>query len=424
MTMRLYAGAALLVALVAAHAHAQESAQSDMGALELADTVSIPTARGGDLNAFIEIAVGTVRQRYGLPQENTERASLDLKLDKTLSPGWRLLISDRLDIYSDNQPGSSSTVNTLREAYASWQASDSWILDFGRINVRNGVAIGYNPTDFFRTGALRSVSSIDPASLKKNRLGSVMLRGQTLWDSGSLTALFSPKLESQPNDASFNVDLGATNNANRWLLSLGTRLAENFNPQWMLFGEDHGDPQLGVNLTGLLNDATVAYAEWSGGRNRSLRSQALGTQEDEAFRSRLAAGLTYTTDNKMSYTLEYLYNGSAMSAGEWDALRKGSPLAYLQYRTVAQDIQDLVTKEALFFYGTWHDAMIYQLDLTTMVRYNVADRSKMSWLEARYHWDHADFAVQWQLNSGRALSEFGALPQRRILRVVGAYYFH
>ena len=46
----------------------------------------------------------------------------------------------------------------------------------GRINVRNGAALGYNPTDFFRSGALRSVVSIDPNSLRENRLGTVMLR--------------------------------------------------------------------------------------------------------------------------------------------------------------------------------------------------------------------------------------------------------
>ena len=52
------------------------------------------------------------------------------------------------------------------------------LIDLGRINVRNGVALGYNPTDYFRAGAVRAAVSVSPASLKENRQGSVMLRGQ------------------------------------------------------------------------------------------------------------------------------------------------------------------------------------------------------------------------------------------------------
>jgi hypothetical protein len=421
MTKSLYAGTALFLGLITSTAQAQEA---DLDALQLADTVTVSPERAGDLTAFVETALGSTRQRYDAPDLNSRRLSFDVQYDKTLSKAWRVVLSDRLDTNGGNQSGQMSTVNTLREAYASWQPSEDHILDVGRINMRNGVAIGYNPTDYFRAGALRSVSSIDPASLKRNRLGSVMLRGQTLWDSGSLTALVSPKLESQPNDAPFNADLGATNHANRWLLSLGIRISDGFNPQWILFGEDHREPQMGINATRLLNDATVAYAEWSGGRSQSLRAETFEGTDDKAFRSHLATGLTYTTENKMSYTLEYEYSGIGMSSSDWDALRKGSPLTYLRYRTSAQSLQEPVTKEALFFYSTWQDALINHLDLTAMMRYNAVDHSKMLWLEARHHWDHADFALQWQINSGGTLSEFGALQQRRAIQFVGTYYFH
>ena len=420
MTMRGCLGTALLLTLAAAHAVAEES---ELDALQLADGFSSSTERTRDLSSFFEFAAGTVRQPNGQPDKEIGRVSFDLRYDKSLPNNWRVVLSNRLDAGSDKQGRSGPAINMLREAYASWQASENHMLDFGRINARNGVATGYNPTDYFRAGALRSVSSIDPASLKKNRLGSVMLRGQTLWDGGSMTALYSPKLESQPNGAPFHPDLGATNATHRWLLSLGTRLSENLSPQWMLFGESHQAPQVGINLTHLLNDATVLHAEWSGGRSTSLRSQALDSRSDEAFRNRLSAGLTYTTESKLSYTLEYQYNGAGMRASEWDAFRSGSPLDYRRYRNWVQHAQELVTREALFFYGTWRDAMVNSLDLTAMVRYNVADHSRMAWLEARYHWDKADLAVQWQINSGSALSEFGASPQRRAIQIVAAYYF-
>jgi hypothetical protein len=406
---------------MAAKAQAQES---DVRALALADSAPTATKRAGDLASFLEVAGGTVQQRMGIPDTNTRRASLDLQFDKKLKPGFRLLISDRLDMNSTSEPGSTSTVNTLREAYVSWQASNTWIFDLGRINSRNGVALGYNPTDYFRTGALRSVGSVDPASLKRNRQGSGMLRAQTLWDNGSLMALFSPKLSSQRSDAPFDVNLGATNHVNRWLVSLSTRISDGFNPQWLIFGEDQKDPQMGMNLTGLVNDATVAYAEWSGGRSRSLAAQASGILNDEVFRSRVAAGLTYTASNRASFTLEYQYNGAGLPADKWDALRKGSPQAYSRYRIYVQDIQDLVTKKSLFLYSTWPDALMHQLDLSAMIRFNLVDNSRMSWVEARHHWGHSYLAVQWQLNGGSRLSEFGGLPQRRSIQVLGSYYFH
>lgn len=395
----------------------------DADALSIADKLPESREHASDWQISTEAALGTINQRYGLPDLHTQRWSGDLQYDKTISPGWRVLMSDRIDITSQDRFSHHDTVNTLREAYVSWQQSDSQIADLGRINARNGVAIGYNPTDYFRTGALRSITSIDPAVLKKNRLGSVMLRGQKLWESGSLTALYSPKLESQPNNAPFNIDLGATNHTNRWLLSTTQKLSGNFSPQWLIYGEEHRAPQIGVNLTGVVNDATVAFIEWSGGRSRSLRSQSLNTADDSAFRSRVATGLTYTTENKISLTLEYDYNGAGLDQRGWNNLRSGSPLAYLQYRTLAQNVQDPVTRQSIFFYSTWQDALINHLDLTAMLRFDEADHSRLSWLEGRYHWDHADLALQWQLNSGNAGSEFGALYQQRIVQVVGTYFF-
>ncbi|KMQ80099.1 hypothetical protein BPMI_00798 [Candidatus Burkholderia pumila] len=76
----------------------------------------------------------------------------------------------------------------------SWQASPSALVDAGRINLCEGVASGFNPTNFFKADAIRSIVSIDPANLRDNRLGSVMLRSQVLWDDGSLSALVSPRL--------------------------------------------------------------------------------------------------------------------------------------------------------------------------------------------------------------------------------------
>jgi hypothetical protein len=416
LSLLLASGAALADASIGASA-------SDADALLLADTTQATAARASDWRVFAESALGQATQRAGGAPVAGRRLSFDLAYDGTLAPGWRAVLADRLDLNWQRRFDNETSVNTLKEAYLSWQVNPDQLLDLGRINTRYGVATGYNPTDFFRGGAVRSVVSADPDSLRRNRLGSVMLRSQSLWAGGGLTALASPKLADAPSDAPFSADLGATNNRNRWLLSGSQQLGTGFSPQWSLYGEQHASSQFGLNLTALLNDATVAYVEWSGGRSRSLRSLALNGSDDSAFRSRLATGATYTTASKLSWTLEYEYNGAGLDKAEWGVLRRGALPAYLQYRNFAGNLQELPTRQAVFVRAGWQDAIVARLDLTALARLNIADHSRMTWLEARYHWDRADLALQWQLNTGAATSEFGALPQRRMAQAVLTYFF-
>ena len=296
------------------------------------------------------------------------------------------------------------------EAYLSWQAQPDRIADLGRINARNGVAFGYNPTDYFRAGALRSVVSLDPASLRENRLGSAMLRGQALWNGGSLTALYSPRLADQPSDSVFSPDLGATNQRARWQLGLSEKLSDALSPQWLLSGGAGQSPQLGLNLSALANAATVAYFEWSGGRAASLAAQALMRPDDAVFRSRMSSGLTYTTPGNISVTAEYEYNGAALKHADLNALRLGPPAAYGLYRGLVANLQDSATRHNVFLYAVWQDALVKHLDLTAMVRYDVQDYSRLQWLEARYHWTRVDIALQTQLNTGHSGSNYGACP--------------
>ncbi|MFZ6750207.1 hypothetical protein [Undibacterium sp. Ren11W] len=409
-------------------------APDDLDALTLADSAADKApAAVSDWHSFIEGALGQSQPRQGKHNSN-RRISLDLQFEQRFAPGWRAVFSDRLDLNRQQQQAHESLandVNTVREAYLSWQPQPQQLADLGRINVPYGVASGYNPTDFFRGNAVRSVVSVDPASLKKNRMGSVMLRGQHLWDSGSVTALYSPQLAQQPNSGSFNPDLGATNSQDRWLIALSQKLPDgivgDITPQWIIHGAAQAAPQIGMNLTTLLNDATVAYLEYSGGRSRSMLSQALHGKDDSAFRNRLASGLTYTTASKLSLTLEYEYNGSALNDQGWSALRNGikhgAALPYLQYRQWQQNQQELATREEVFLYASWPDAMLQHLDLSAMQKLNLADHSRLSWLEARYHLEHVDLALQWQRNSGELSSTYGAALQKYSWQALLRYYF-
>jgi len=427
--------ATLLISIATPIVQAAESDDDD-AALSLADKTEDKAEKSADWHVYVEGALReSSRQGAGLALHG-QRLSLDARYDATIAPSLRAVFADRIDMFRSDAsvPGASGnqSVSTLKEAYLSWQAAPDRIADLGRINVRNGVGVGYNPTDFFRAGAVRSVVSLDPSSLRENRLGSAMLRGQALWEGGSVTGIFSPKLASQPSGAPFSPDWGATNNRDRWQMALGQKVTENLSPQWLLSGGAGLPTQLGFNLSALVNDATVVYVEWSGGRSPSLLTQAavnpftlpaaLRRGDDSAFRSRLASGLTYTTTSNITFTAEYEYNGAGLAQSDWNALAR-SPLAYAAYRAYAATLQDPPTRQALFLYALWQDVGIRHLDLTAFMRYDVEDHSRLQWLEARYHWPKVDLALQAQLNSGTPFSNYGALPERRAWQTVLRYYF-
>jgi opacity protein-like surface antigen len=413
--------AALLAVLLMAAAPAL-AADEDAAALDLADRAVATAPPVSAWSVFSEAAWSESTLRAG-GRNRAWRLSIDLRYDQAFAERWRVVFADRLDMRWQDDSSGHADINTLKEAYLSWRARPDRIADLGRINVRNGVAYGYNPTDYFRAGAVRSIVSIDPSSLRENRLGSVMLRGQALWAAGSFTALVSPKLADQPSDAAFNADLGATNRRTRWLLAASHKLSDAFNPQVLLYGGEGESAQLGLNLTALLNDATVAHVEWSGGRAPSLLSQALRLPDDAAFRSRLATGLSYTTASKLSLTLEYQYNGAGLDEAAWDALRSGPPQAYGAYRNFVADLQDPPTRRRIFLRAFWQDALLNHLDLTGMTYYDAVDASRQLWVEARYHWTRVDVALQWQRNSGQPGSDYGALPERRVWQALARVYF-
>ena len=393
---------ALLLLAVWGHALA-----SDLDALALADQTVSERVQTRDLAWFVEGALAQPWMQDGTTGDATQRLSLDMRLDKTLAANWRVVLADRLDASWQRWQGAADKINTLKEAYLSWQPDNALALDAGRINTRYGVATGYNPTDFFRDGALRSVVSVAPASLRENRQGSVMLRGQALWQGGALTAIWSPRLGEQPSQDAFSPDLGASNPQDRYLLALSQQGPGSLASQLLLFGEGADEPQLGLNLSGLFNDATVFYAELALAKERVAR---------------LATGFTFTSDSKLSLTLEYQYDGGAKDAADWQALQQGSPAAYWQYRKEVQTRQALATRQAAMLFASWPD-LVPSTEFSAMWRHDLIDSSNMGWFEARYHFKTMDLALQWQINQGNALTVYGALPERQSAVLLAKYFF-
>jgi hypothetical protein len=403
--------------------HAADEPPDDAGALELADRTPEAAASTSPWRVYGEAAAGRTWLRAGSDTVDGVRGSLDLRYDGRPAQGLRAVLSNRLDWLRDDGVERERKVNALREAYVSWQARPDLNADIGRINLRQGSAWGYNPTDFFRDGALRSVVSPDPAMLRENRLGTVAAQVQKVWSDTSLSFAVSPKLASTPSDDPFSLDLGSTNNRHRWLLSASHRLGKTLNPQWLLHGGQSTPTQLGLNLSTLLNDATVGFIEFSTGKRRTLVDETLQRPGEKSWQQRVAAGATYTTAFNLSFTAEFDYNSAGMNRAEWDALLAGPAVDTARVLQTALRMQDLPVRRSAFFYATWRDALVPRLDLSGFVRVDLLKHSREHWLETRYHWGRADVALQWHLNSGDPDSLFGLTPRRRDVEVSLRYYF-
>ena len=397
----------------------------DLDALSLADKApdapEAPAARPWRL--FVEGAAGRGRLRGsgGDNDFSLYRGSIDFRYDNIIAPQWRVVLSDRFDAVDSDGVPPGDNVNTLREAYVSWSRSEHQMLDFGRVNVRNGAALGFNPTDWFKANALRSIVDPDPAVLRENRQGTVVLQAQQLWSEASLTATVSPKLVRTPeiSTSTFAFNAGATNPSNRFLLAGSWKLGERFTPQLLAFGGNDDPAQLGVNLSGLLGDAVVAFAEFTAGRGKPLVAQALNQPAANDDQQRAALGLTYTTGLNLSLTAEADYSSAAPRGDRWHQMPL---LVQQQTLATAQALQDLPTRNQWFVYANWKDLFVPRFELSGFLRQDMDSASRALWLEGRYAWQRAEVALQWQQFAGAPGTVYYAVPQQQTVQLILRWY--
>lgn len=413
----------ITVALIQAMPALSADAEAEVDALNLESAPEVAPEAARNTKLFFEGAIGNASQRYLPNSRDIGHASIDFSHSARLGPGWQAVISNRLDHIYPADPGVDATVNSLREAYLSWQSDGgNTIVELGRINLRYGPGYGYNPTDFLRDGSLRTLTTANPFALRENRLGAGMLRVQRLWSGGALSVAYSPKLGDRPSPDGWSLDLGSTNNRDRALVALSSQFSQRVSSQLLVYKERGMSPTLGGSLTALLSDAVVAHMEGSRGSEPDLLNRALMQTGAAVARNRFAGGITYTTLGKLSVTAEYQYNGFALDQSNWSALGT-TPTTQVAYLLEAQRRQELAPRNAYLIYVTQKSLLLKNLDLTAFLRVNAGDHSQLFWAELRHHWPSFDLAFQLQRHIGSPTSEFGIQPDSRIIQVLGSYYF-
>jgi hypothetical protein len=425
-----------------------------------------PLAAGALQKVYLEDAVtgswledGDVPAPSPPPPRWEERALLDVRKEWHVDDHLRIAYSGRLNLRAGEElgfPSHENLSNDLREAYLSWEPRERLFLDVGRINLKSGVALGFNPTDFFKTRAVVEPLSVDPVVLREDRLGTLMLRAERVWDGGSLTAAYAPAVAADSpiytsyNLPSFDPMLGRTNAHDRWLLKGSFDVAAGVSPELLAYASA-GRVRFGANLAENVGQSVVTYLEWSGGRQGTASGDALafgrltGTLPAAAaavlpglapvgFRNQLAVGASYTTAlPRITFNLELHYDEAGFSGTDWDqwfrsgsGAAAGSPLAAALWyiRSYANDQQQLISRRFAFLRMDWVDALVPKLEVTGFVDTDLTDGSTRLQLGADYylsdHWTVGALAL---IDAGGRRSDYGSLPQGGSVLVKVVRYF-
>jgi hypothetical protein len=280
------------------------------------------------------------------------------------------------------------------------------------------------------------------------------VRGQTVWQDGSLSLLYAPRVEGVgPTFASdrdgLNPSFDRTNATDRWMVKGTLELADDVAPEAILYREADRTAY-GVNLTRGIGNATTVYVEWAGGRRPPLAYDAyrdavrsglfppgapfvFGGRTSASFSNDLAAGVTYTFPNKVTATIEYDYHQAGFAASQlrhWVTLgRQANGNATLfdqlwQIRDFADNRQEPLSRQAVFLRAEWQDAFVRDFTLTGLAIVDAYDASILWQLSGNY-----DLNNRWSagftglVNTGSHASERGSQPQAGSLLLTVIRYF-
>jgi len=440
--------AAFIVALLGAAVPAAAQEDNDLsripGAIDSAPAAEAPQAAAHG-KYFLEDALGLLSYRgsfavpypYAVPSRWANRTSFDMLDTWKLASNLSAVFSDRLSAtFADGVEFPSDVVrNDPREAYLTWEPLPQTYLEAGRINVRNGVAFGYNPTDFFRARTTVSQSSADPGALRENRLGTVMVRAQRIFDGGTVEFVYAPKLHTparvgavaDPLDPKFD----QTNAADRFMAAYSFELEE-FSPQILVYHES-GRTKIGFNASHPVSNSIIAYLSWTGGEAPSEIADAIAfgkrtgtlppsipvlppTSSSHAFRNDVSAGAYWTGEDKETVSLEYNYHQTGFSKRDWKnwfAIGADPAAANEMWfiRGYASDQQDPISQHQMFARVDWSEPFqIEHLDVNGFVMTSIEDGSCLGQFAVGY-----DLSDNWSVgayfggSTGGARSEWGSL---------------
>lgn len=253
----------------------------------------------------------------------------------------------------------------------SYTPSPAWHWLGGRTNIRNGVASGFNPTDWFKDNSQVIFESLDTADRREDRLGSVALVGVWLNADSLLSFGYRPNLHSKPDTLASNADvaglgLDRTNNQDAIFIKYSPSPASWNNLSLTVSSLYQNDqPSLGSELSLALLDNLVLYSEWFGQRRQNLTDEATRSGHgDMRLYNQLASGFTWSVPESMaanediSLSVEYHFNEAGIKQSQLSSWRQAIAQGDKQARSSAHLAgvrQEPLAEQQLFGRMSWND---------------------------------------------------------------------
>ncbi|NUB45437.1 hypothetical protein GEU84_013645 [Fertoebacter nigrum] len=337
----------------------------------------------------------------------------------------------------------------VQELALRYALSPETSLQFGRINIRNGVASGFNPTDWFKDGSLVVTDSAAPADRRNERLGVVALTGTTTLGQTLMQIGYRPQIDADPGTVwtdrdNFGLGLDRTNPSDAWFVKVTPQIGDNlsFTANALLLDDD---PGIGFELSGTLGDNLVLYSEMMAQKRLSIASEALGASEGSAaFRDGVGAGqgkdwhyqaalgLNWALSQKMvgardiSLTMEYHLNTAGLSSSQIDTLsgaQGADEAAAGAIHGIANRRQEPLARNQIFTRLAWNDFW-GDSDLSLLGFYVPADGSGLAQLSFDVPvGDNGNFNLRAISSFGDSRSVYGANPTKTSVQMGMTYTF-
>lgn len=337
----------------------------------------------------------------------------------------------------------------VQELALSWTPYSGVTLQAGRVNIRNGVAHGFNPTDWFKADSLVVVDSQDPADRREERLGTVVMDSAVTVGSTLLQFGYRPEISDDPGSLVTDMDivglgLDRTNPSEAFYIKATPSLGGNLSLTGNLLIED-GRAGAGLELSGTVGDNLVLYGEAFVQNRRSLAAEALtgglgnatfreaiGADDDYGWRTQLALGGTWSLPESLvgprdiSLSLEYHLNSAGLTNGQIEALADatGPDLAAAGLvHNYAANQQEPLAREQLFARFAWNDFW-RDADFAALGYYVPADGSGLYQLSASIPLANStELTLIGYSTFGDDTSVYGANPTQSTIQVALTHTF-
>jgi hypothetical protein len=379
-----------------------------------------------------------------------ERAIADARGEWPLRPDLSARASARAGV-SRTSDGVTSRGEQfdLREAAVQWRASERDVIEAGRINVRSGSAVGYNPTDYFKSRSAVDYSTRDPEVQRNNRLGAVMLAAQRIDAQSAMMVAVAPQL-TRPEGLAFDppterLRLADTNGEQRMLLKAAFDAPSLWSPEVLAFKDSQGW-RFGTNLTQSIGQQTTMFLEYSGGRGPSLMQQALRSgvalgdlppraltmgqaRPGESWQNDAAIGTTWTGSSGLSLSAQLNYHQAGFDSAEWQRWLsagssgpEGSALAWY-VRRHANVMQEPLSRRSVFLRAQWDQVGFRDLYFSAFLSRSLDDQSWLLQMALEYRLSPAArLRGTLVATGGSADSVYGSDPVRRAILLSLSYF--